>query len=121
VFIVVETLLSNSFAVSGERKDGGSIELDVPALQDLVDVELGLKAEVSSKAVVEYSGPMSIPFAFVAARLKYLDGRWRVDGFPEPGSKHLSDVEVIDDFSEQGLHGGVVFGDGDLLEVYSPH
>lgn len=121
VFVVTEILSSNSFGVSADKKSGGSLELDIPVLTEIVGGKAGLKAEKSDAGVVQYSGQRRLPFAFVAAQLSWENDRWSVVAFPSPGSVHLGkdDAKLAESvIREQG--GAVLFSQDGLVEFSEP-
>jgi hypothetical protein len=115
VFVVTEVLKSNGFGVTATDTSNDGLEVNVPALNQIVSVGGTVKAESKTKGTVEFTGTTKLPFAFIAAQLTWEKGRWKVISFPDPGAIHLGESQApVLGAGEFALpwKGAVLFGDG---------
>jgi hypothetical protein len=114
VFVVTEVLKSNGFGVTATDASNAGLEVDVPALNQIVSVGGAINVESSAQGTVEFRGTNKLPFAFIAAQMTWENSRWKVVKFPDPGEIHLGESEPpavgAGDFALP-WKGAVLFGD----------
>ena len=77
VYVTTAIVKSRKLTVEGKTSDQTSVDLSVPAIQELVgaNVKVAGKGETASK--ITYEGSIPLSFGFQAVRLDYEEGRYR--------------------------------------------
>lgn len=78
-FIVTEILQSNEITVSGKNRRGGTIEVDVPAIEVILGGNVSVTAGKTARTAVTYKGKDAVTFGFKVFEIAF-DGRWRITG-----------------------------------------
>lgn len=123
VFVITEVLRSKEFGVSASSSRDGSAGFEIPALEDLIDVQAKLEARKVAESTVDFVGAEALPFAFVAAKLSYDGNVWGTDGFPQPGAVSMTPKEpreFAEGFAVDRGNGAVIFGDTGTTDIDEP-
>jgi hypothetical protein len=77
MYIVTSTIKSEKLTVRAQTSDGGSLDLDVPVIQEAVGGNISVSASDKKASVLTYEGPVPLVFGFQAVQLFYEDGVYR--------------------------------------------
>lgn len=75
LFILTETLKSNSFTISATKKDGTDFALDVPAIKGIAGGSMTVSAGSDSASTITYAGKNRIVFGFACFHVGVEDGK----------------------------------------------
>lgn len=84
-FLIVDVLRSDSISVTAKSESGVETTLDVPAIQGVVGVNIGVKPGSAGSSTITFKGPEPITFGFKAFIIAYSDGRWTLRGAKASG------------------------------------
>jgi hypothetical protein len=83
-FIVTEVLQSTEITVSAKDQHGGTVKVDIPAMQAILGGGVSISAKDSAGTKVTYKGKEAVTFGFKVFAIAF-DGRWRIAGvLPSP-------------------------------------
>lgn len=78
-YIITEVLQSNAISVSAQDDSAGDVDVDVPAIQNLLKGELKVEVTQGTKGDLTYKGTQFLTFGFKAYQIAFMDGRWDVE------------------------------------------
>lgn len=78
LFVITEIVKSKSFTVEASSKSGGSLELEVPVVNDLVGAEVEVSGEAETSSKITYDGKDRLPFGFQVFEIGVDNGDLRV-------------------------------------------
>jgi hypothetical protein len=85
LFIFTSVLKACKVVVEAEKSGGGSLEVEVPVIQQMVGGNVAVTPENSTNTRVGYEGKIPVGFGFKAVKIDYDDGSFRLKPVP-PGS-----------------------------------
>lgn len=85
-FLIVDVLKADALTVTASDERGVAIELDVPAIQQLVGANVSVKPSGSSTSTLTYSGPSPVTFGFVVDEIEYDGTHWSLRGAAPSGA-----------------------------------
>jgi hypothetical protein len=91
LYVITETVKSQSFSVQYERGNNVGAAVDLPLLQDLLGAEIQVSTQRDKKYVISYRGQAAVVFGFRCFELGVLDGDL-VMFSSQPGAVALSNV-----------------------------
>jgi hypothetical protein len=84
LFLITEVIRSTSFSVSAESKSGSQLEVEVPAIQDIVGGDVKVTGDGTKASVVTYSGKLPLAFGFSCVQVGVAGGHLSVESI-KPG------------------------------------
>lgn len=117
LFVITSVVKSNSFAVESFGKKGAAVDVDVPAIKDLVKGELDIEYENEKKNMVSFAGDRSLVFGFQAVEF-YADEDPDTEELTlsfstaKPGTIALESITPPDQLTQQP----VILNDGGAIE-----
>jgi hypothetical protein len=79
-FLIIDVLKSASITVTASDDHGGSVAVDVPAIQGVVGANVSVKANAASNNSVTYSGKVPVTFGFAVDRIEFDGTKWSISG-----------------------------------------
>lgn len=76
VFVTTATIKSIKFTVEAKKSDGVALEVDVPAIQQIVGASVKVSGQGTVKSKVTYEGVVPLVFGFQAIQLFYDQGQY---------------------------------------------
>ena len=86
VHLITDLLLSSTMTVEASRRSGGTLGLDLAALQEAVETKVELQRLSEATSIVTFQAEQKLAFGFRAIKLGRREGRWAMEGFARPGS-----------------------------------
>lgn len=77
LYLITRAAKSSTFTVEAETSSGHALELDVPAIQQVVGANVHVSSSNSSKSSVKYKGSKMLYFGFEAIQLFYNGSRYQ--------------------------------------------
>lgn len=78
LFVITQTLKADGMTVKYERRGGAAAKVEVPALGDLVGLDVGVEQDSKSAGMVSYKGSKKLVFGFRCFAVGVLDGDLRL-------------------------------------------
>lgn len=85
-FLIVDVLKSDSLTVTATDERGTEIALDVPAIQQLVGANVGVKTGGSGSSTLTYTGQTPVTFGFIVDEIEFDGTRWSLRGATPSGA-----------------------------------
>ena len=86
-FLIVDVLKSDSITVTATDDQGIEVDVDIPAIQNIVGVDVKVKPSGSSQSTVTFTGPQPVTFGFIVDEIEYDGTRWSLTGAAASGDK----------------------------------
>jgi hypothetical protein len=74
LYLITRTLKSNKFRVEAKASMGGSVDIQVPKIKEVVGGNIEVSGEVSGSNAVTYEGKVALVFGFQCLDVGVLDG-----------------------------------------------
>jgi hypothetical protein len=84
-FLIVDVLKSDAVTVQATNEHGAEVKVDIPALQQVVGVNVGVKTSGASESIITFQGQTPITFGFKAFAIGFANGRWSLAGTKASG------------------------------------
>jgi hypothetical protein len=84
-FLIFDVLKSDSIAVTATDDHGASVKVDVPQIQSVVGVNVGVTASGEAQSTITYKGKTPVTFGFKAFSINFENGRWALEGAKASG------------------------------------
>ncbi len=84
-YLLVDVLKSDTITVTATDEHGFGVDLDIPAIQNVLGAKVGVKPSATSKGTVSYTGPQEVSFAFVANAIEFDGTKWSMHGITPDG------------------------------------
>jgi hypothetical protein len=85
-YILTEVLKSDSVTVTAKSDQGTSVSVDLPAIQQLVGVNVSVTSNSSDNSELTYKGKAMLTFGFKAFAIMHADNKWSVEGVAPSGN-----------------------------------
>ncbi|KAA2238775.1 hypothetical protein F0L74_21405 [Chitinophaga agrisoli] len=110
--IVDSTIVSNNFTINAEKLSDNSVQIDVPAIQQIIgDLNAGITVKSSGSTSISFTGPTPLAFAFSAIRCEVDE-----DGFISFGlTRELRPVDAED--GTEAPPGVYVYPESSMIEL----
>ncbi len=93
-FVITEVLKSSSITVVAKTKEGTSVEVDIPAVNEAVGVKVDVGSSADRKSEVTYKGESLLTFGFKVFQICYVDGNWQVMALKDKDVVFLGDEGI---------------------------
>lgn len=97
IYIITSTIKSDKISVTGTSKDNKTVDVDVPAIKEIVGGKVKVDASSNKDSKVIFQGNIPLVFGFKAVRLSYEDGKYVAFEPIEAGSNAMSTTPVDDE------------------------
>jgi hypothetical protein len=84
-FLMVEVLKSDSITVSATDSHGAGVSVGLPAIQGVLDANIGVKPSDSSNSTITFTGPVAVTFGFAVQAIARLGDSWTLHGAAPSG------------------------------------
>lgn len=95
LYVVTGILKSKRFTVAVTSAGSADIELDVPAIKEVVGAKVGVSSESGAESKVSFEGQVPLVFGFQARRLIYEGGNYIKLEPVKPGSVGAKDIDAL--------------------------
>jgi hypothetical protein len=112
LYLITETIKTRSLTVTAEGKGGASVDLDVPAIKELLEGQVDVKAESERSSTVTYQGSDYLVFGFKAFVVGVSDGVLSLVS-ASPGHVALNS----DNLADAATADPMVFDEGGLMDL----
>lgn len=85
-FLILDVLKSDSITVTSTDEHGVAVGVDVPAIQEVVGVNVGVKSSSAANNTLTFVGKEPVSFGFAVAEIDFDGVRWSLSGAAASGS-----------------------------------
>lgn len=73
LYVITDVIKTNKFTVKAEDSSGAELKLDVPALKELVGIDVEVSHEAGSSGAISYEGKKMLTFGFKCIQIGWTD------------------------------------------------
>ncbi len=94
-YLITDVLQSNSITVTATDSNGGSVGVDIPAIEGLVGANVTVSPSSADASSVTYTGPTPVTFGFAVQQLFANGNAFRLHGSPVGGDLAFAIAEGL--------------------------
>jgi hypothetical protein len=79
-YLITEVLKADSITVTATNSQGSEVGVDLPHIEGIVDVKIGVKPSSSSNSTITFTGPVPVTFGFVVQQIGRQGDSWILHG-----------------------------------------
>ena len=89
-YLIFDVLKSDSLTVTASADHDADVKLDLPQIQAVVGVDVGVKTVGGSESTITFTGKDAVTFGFKVMQINFVNGRWNLEGAVPSGGLALA-------------------------------